>query len=284
MQAYSAWVFPLCVPFPPPVCNQWRTLCALIVCLTREGRTEVGPIAHMSSSYTLEGRQVVFGHAATLQSLRRAVRTEQLSLLNRLRSIHDDHAFLASILPHYPAFPVLANLRCGSWYVPPLPVPSPTASTCYFKSSDAHCLHWTFSPLRLNGHVAALCAERGGVVIVDSTRKGKRFPDSFSRTIPIWCCVVNRALARHRRQRCDGAQSKRVSVTNTDEGDDGWDEELHAPEWVSDSEREQILLQVDEWVHAFMVTRLHPPTPQAISHSLPTDADLRSFRSRRLRP
>lgn len=34
-----------------------------------------------------------------------------------------------------------------------------------------------------------------GVIIVDSTRKGKRFPDSFSRTIPIWACAMNRAIA-----------------------------------------------------------------------------------------
>lgn len=30
---------------------------------------------------------------------------------------------------------------------------------------------------------------------MDATRKGKRFPDSMSKTIPIWACVVNRALA-----------------------------------------------------------------------------------------
>lgn len=31
-------------------------------------------------------------------------------------------------------------------------------------------------------------------MIVDSTRKGKRFPDSMSKTIPIWTCVLNRAI------------------------------------------------------------------------------------------
>lgn len=40
--------------------------------------------------------------------------------------------------------------------------------------------------------------DRGGCIIVDSTRRGKRFPDSMSKTIPIWCCVLNRAVERHR--------------------------------------------------------------------------------------
>lgn len=39
--------------------------------------------------------------------------------------------------------------------------------------------------------------QRGGCTIVDSTRKGKRFPDSMSKTIPIWCCVLNRSIYNH---------------------------------------------------------------------------------------
>lgn len=35
-------------------------------------------------------------------------------------------------------------------------------------------------------------------MIVDSTRKGKRFPDSMSKTIPIWTCVLNRAIMNYR--------------------------------------------------------------------------------------
>lgn len=34
-------------------------------------------------------------------------------------------------------------------------------------------------------------------MIVDSTRKGKRFPDSMSKTIPIWTCVLNRAIRNY---------------------------------------------------------------------------------------
>lgn len=29
---------------------------------------------------------------------------------------------------------------------------------------------------------------------MDSTRRGKRMPDALSKTVPIWCCVLNRAL------------------------------------------------------------------------------------------
>lgn len=33
------------------------------------------------------------------------------------------------------------------------------------------------------------------VIIVDSTRRGKSFPDALSKTIPIWCAVVNRVVS-----------------------------------------------------------------------------------------
>jgi tRNA A64-2'-O-ribosylphosphate transferase len=32
------------------------------------------------------------------------------------------------------------------------------------------------------------------IIIVDSTRRGKRMPDSLSKTVPVWCCVLNTAL------------------------------------------------------------------------------------------
>lgn len=33
-------------------------------------------------------------------------------------------------------------------------------------------------------------------IIVDSTRKGKSMPDALSRTVPIWCAVINGLLFR----------------------------------------------------------------------------------------
>ena len=71
-----------------------------------------------------------------------------------------------------PELPLVANLRCGAWYVP-----RPDA-TCYFKSMDGHAGQWAFSEARLNWHLALLAATRGGCFIVDATRRGKTFPVS----------------------------------------------------------------------------------------------------------
>ena len=35
-------------------------------------------------------------------------------------------------------------------------------------------------------------------IIVDSTRRGKRMPDALSKTVPIWCTVINRLLFQER--------------------------------------------------------------------------------------
>ena len=234
-----------------------------------------------SSAYSFQGETLVFPNTSTLQSLQRAVQASQLSLHPRLHSIADDAAFLASLLPHYPPYPRLANLHCGAWYLPPsLCLQQP--STCYFKSSDSHCYHWTFSVTRCNPHVIDLCGREGGVLIVDATRMGKRFPDSFSRTIPIWCCVVNRAIARWRRRQRGtvsptGKESARRGAdaerggdgeeTGAEEEQDEWDQELHTPEWVSDSEKAQILQRIDDWALTFTVGLLGSHTPLApLSH------------------
>lgn len=79
------------------------------------------------------------------------------------------HAQVANLRPK---LPVIANLRCGAWYVP-----RPDA-TCYYKSTDGHSGVWAFSLTRLNWHVALLAAEKGGAYIVDATRRGKTFPVS----------------------------------------------------------------------------------------------------------
>ena len=71
--------------------------------------------------------------------------------------------------------PVVANLRCGAWYVP-----RPDAA-CYFKSMDGHAGRWALSLTRLNWHLAQLAAARGGAFVVDATRRGKTFPVSDGR-------------------------------------------------------------------------------------------------------
>ncbi|KKK15061.1 hypothetical protein P175DRAFT_0257179 [Aspergillus ochraceoroseus IBT 24754] len=121
----------------------------------------------------------------TLASLRRSA----LSVTNRLRSIEADATFVTEVASHYD-LPLVANERCGSWYIPP---DSKTGSA-YFKSTDGHTGQWDFSFRRLNLQILPIAREHGGCIIVDSTRRGKLMPDALSKTIPIWCAVVNRAL------------------------------------------------------------------------------------------
>lgn len=32
------------------------------------------------------------------------------------------------------------------------------------------------------------------MILADSTRAGKRLPDALSKTIPLWCAVINKAI------------------------------------------------------------------------------------------
>ncbi|KAL4916835.1 tRNA A64-2'-O-ribosylphosphate transferase [Aspergillus aurantiobrunneus] len=121
----------------------------------------------------------------TLASLRRSA----LSVPNRLRSIEADAAFVLEVADHY-GLPLVANERCGSWYIPP----EIKSGSAYFKSTDGHTGQWDFSFRRLNLHILPVARDHGGCIIVDSTRRGKLMPDALSKTIPIWCAVLNRAL------------------------------------------------------------------------------------------
>eukprot|EP00850_Spirogloea_muscicola_P011815 SM000074S21725 [mRNA] locus=s74:614493:618139:- [translate_table: standard] len=121
--------------------------------------------------------------------LARRIKRRDSTRYNALRSIAADAAFVAEVAALWPSLPLVANLRCGLWYT------GAFDAACYFKSTDGHAGNWSFSLTRLNMHLALLAAARGGVVIVDATRKGKRFPDSFSKTVPMWACVLNRAVA-----------------------------------------------------------------------------------------
>ncbi|CAG7926892.1 unnamed protein product [Penicillium olsonii] len=139
----------------------------------------------------------------TLSSLRRSA----LSVSNRLQSIEDDAKFVQEVADHY-GLPLVANERCGSWYIPP----TTKVGSAYFKSTDGHTGQWDFSFRRLNLQLLPLVKDHGGLgrliiyngpktdhalascVIVDSTRRGKLMPDALSKTVPIWSAVINRAL------------------------------------------------------------------------------------------
>lgn len=91
----------------------------------------------------------------TLSSLRRSA----LSIPNRLQSIKTDAVFVQEVAEHY-ELPLVANERCGSWYMPP----DAKAGSAYFKSTDGHTGQWDFSFRRLNLQLLPLAREHGGLV------------------------------------------------------------------------------------------------------------------------
>ncbi|KAI9002099.1 initiator tRNA phosphoribosyl transferase-domain-containing protein [Hyaloraphidium curvatum] len=146
------------------------------------------------------------------------------------------------VLPHAEAFrclPVARNLRCGAWYFHGKLLGDDErwrVMDCWFKSVDGHFGKWNFSLKRMNMELLRAIVRHGGALVVDSTRHGKPLPDSFSKTIPIWCCVVNRAAGRLR---------------GTDTELDG---ELHVPLFIPETERAQIEELLDSFVDRLLST------------------------------
>ena len=132
------------------------------------------------------------GVLSSLSQISKDIRRENKSLRNRLQSIYLDHNFLTNeVIPYFPNYPIIPNERCGLWYCDP----KTYTQTSYFKSTDGHTGQWDFSTRRLNFHLLNTLKEHGGIIIVDSTRRGKRIPDAQSKTIPIWCAVLNTLMA-----------------------------------------------------------------------------------------
>ncbi|KAL6942611.1 hypothetical protein ACO0QE_003795 [Hanseniaspora vineae] len=122
------------------------------------------------------------------KELSRTFRLENKNIKSRLLSILEDYQYIKeTIEPTFCNYKIVPNERCGIWYYPP----EKYKKTCYFKSTDGHTNIWDFSHRRLNFHLLEDIFTDGGVVIIDSTRRGKKLPDSLSKTIPIWCAVLN---------------------------------------------------------------------------------------------
>ncbi|KAJ3110800.1 hypothetical protein HDU96_006262 [Phlyctochytrium bullatum] len=169
--------------------------------------------------------------------------------LNRLKSIDQDAQFVSRIADLLPRFPVLANERCGVWYVDP---ERAHPQTVYFKSTDGHYGKWDFNMRRMNRHVLETIADSGGCIIVDSTRHGKRIPDSMAKTIPIWCCTINNAVWRHRHGGA-GPDTGRQGEDGLDAGELEWDREVHTlPSVVSRNEHEEISKAISGFVEKLM--------------------------------
>ncbi|KAK3325507.1 tRNA A64-2'-O-ribosylphosphate transferase [Apodospora peruviana] len=154
------------------------------------------------------------------------LKRSNLSITNRLRSVRHDAAFVDEVADTF-GLPLVANERCGSWYI----APSRKAGSAYFKSTDGHTGQWKFSTRRLNLHLLKLIGQHEGCIIVDSTRRGKRMPDALSKTVPVWCCVLNRALFP------DNTSSHELVVP---------------PNVVSDSEKSQMEARLPEFLASLL--------------------------------
>jgi tRNA A64-2'-O-ribosylphosphate transferase len=160
----------------------------------------------------------------TIYPLLRAIRRSTLSIPNRLRSIIDDSTFATRVSKFYD-LPLIANERCGSWYIPP----DLKGGSVYFKSTDGHHGQWRFSLRRLNLQLLKVMGEKDGAVVVDSTRRGKTMPDALMKTLPIWVAVMNRVLFPDKEE---------------------W-QRLQLPEMVGESEKSQIEARVEGWCEGF---------------------------------
>ena len=80
-----------------------------------------------------------------------------LPLHKRFQSIFADSGFVETAASHY-NLPVLANERCGSWYVSP----DLKQGSAYFKSTDGHRNQWAFNLKRLNLRVLKWVGNNGG--------------------------------------------------------------------------------------------------------------------------
>lgn len=126
-----------------------------------------------------------------LKELNHSLHSENLSIKNRLLSILKDSNYVKFIKSNYYLnFPIIPNERCGKWYVNP----NEYDDTSYFKSTDGHTNNWSFSTRRLNLHLIPIILKNKGIIIIDSTRRGKKIPDSFSKTIPIWIAILNKII------------------------------------------------------------------------------------------
>ncbi|KAL3137186.1 hypothetical protein ABBQ32_006750 [Trebouxia sp. C0010 RCD-2024] len=221
---------------------------------------------------------VTFPSLNSVNRVLRQLKKEESSLFNCACSVSSDAGFIDEVCQLHSTVPIIANLRCGLWYV------RNPQNTCYFKSTDGHNGNWAFSTTRLNMHVAEAAASSSGCVIVDATRRGKTFPDALTKTVPVWAAVLNRAVAQLRsyhdsselstdsaffmspqsKQNDSILQSQSTSpdtvmaarangteqlpAAKTASSKIEWDTSLHLPPWVSSNERLQIEAKLDQWV------------------------------------
>jgi tRNA A64-2'-O-ribosylphosphate transferase len=100
-----------------------------------------------------------------------------------------------------------------------------------------------------------LNGDNGSAMLVDSTRRGKRIPDALSKTVPIWCAVINRVAGR---------LSQVIKNDDDDDNDENKWLELQFPkESVSPQEIAAINRLIPSFVRSFkvLIPRLHSISP-----------------------
>lgn len=189
----------------------------------------------------------LFNTQLQLAKAYKTIKKAQKSSFDLLSSIAQDAAFVERVSAAF-NFPVACNERCGRWYVPP-PI---LATSVYFKSTDGHTDCCKFSLRRLNLHILPFIEKRKGVIIVDSTSRGKVMPDALSKTLPIWMCVLNRAAAR---LFCKPWTVSQLQLQTSSKV-------------VSKSEQDKISSQIDGWVDALIATGLDSSLLEPLSRPL----------------
>lgn len=100
----------------------------------------------MGGGESLRESDIIFSSATNdIKTALSGLKRSNLSITNRLRSIKQDADFVHNVAQEY-KLPLVANERCGSWYIHP----ETKIGSAYFKSTDGHFGQWSFSLRRLN--------------------------------------------------------------------------------------------------------------------------------------
>lgn len=86
-----------------------------------------------------------------------SIKLSKMSIKNRLTSIQEDAVYVQKVA-EMQGLPLVANERCGSWYIPL----EKKATSVYFKSTDGHYGQWKFSLRRLNLHMLDVIGQNDG--------------------------------------------------------------------------------------------------------------------------
>ncbi len=166
------------------------------------------------------------------------------SARHNLLSIYDDSTFVERVINYFHErcasdWPIVSNKRCGEWYGLPYANAAPNTS---FKSTDGHNGIYNFSLKRMNLKFLSTACGAGAALIIDAS-KTKVQPDSFSKTIPIWCTVLNRVVLAFEQSGVNHGVEKKT---------EGWDTNLYTPPCISEEERGCIMEVLPERVQSVL--------------------------------